>query len=118
MTIIFQISRHFDIYQSKFEMTPEKLQLIATAKVSAKHKEKWLRWWNMSKLSRQEYNFPPKPASDNHLRVWIDQAAFWAGVSLILIIHLESLSFLMSLSQLMISMKLSILYLSYMTVGG
>ena len=72
--------RHWDVYQEKPEMTVEKLQLIATAKVSAKHKERWLRWWNMSKESRATYNFPPKPASDHHLRIWIDQAAFWAGV--------------------------------------
>lgn len=62
----------------KSEMTPEKVHLIATAKVSSKHKE---RWWNMSKESHQEYNFPPQPASVSHLQVWIDQAAFWAGVS-------------------------------------
>ncbi len=60
-------------------MTSEKLQLIATTKVSSKHKERWLRWWNMSKESRKEYNFPPSPASDSVLRIWIDQAAFWAG---------------------------------------
>ena len=64
----------------KSEMTSEKLQLIATTKVSSKHKERWLRWWNMSKESRKEYNFPPSPASDSVLRIWIDQAAFWAGV--------------------------------------
>ena len=65
-------------------MTHEKLQLIVTAKVSAKHKEKWLRWWNKSKLSRQEYSLPSMPAWDNNLRVWIDQVAFWVVVSLFL----------------------------------
>jgi hypothetical protein len=34
----------------------------------------------MSKESRKEYNFPPSPASDLVLRIWIDQDAFWAGV--------------------------------------
>ena len=55
---VLQIIRHFDIFQVKPEMTLEKLQLIATAKVSPKHKEQWLRWWNMSKESKHEFNFP------------------------------------------------------------
>lgn len=61
-------------------MTAEKLQLIATAKVPARFKARWCRWWNMSKRSREDYNFPASPASDKILRNWIDRAAFWAGV--------------------------------------
>lgn len=79
---LLQVNRHFDVYQMKPEMTLEKLQLIATAKVGATFKGRWCRWWNLSKGSRQEYNFPASPASDIVLRGWIDKAAFFAGVNL------------------------------------
>ena len=61
-------------------MTLEKLQLIATARVSSTFKGRWCRWWNLSKGSRQEYNYPASPASDLVLRSWIDKAAFFARV--------------------------------------
>ena len=61
-------------------MMLEKLQLIATARVSPTFKGRWCRWWNLSKGSRQEYNFPASPASDLVLRRWIDKAMFFAGV--------------------------------------
>ena len=61
-------------------MTLEKLQLIATAKVSPTFKGRWCRWWNLSKGSRQEYNFPASPASDLVLRGWIDKVTFFVGV--------------------------------------
>lgn len=76
-----QVSRHFDVYQTKPEMTAEKVQLLATARVPGKYKLRWLRWWNMSKESRQAYNFPKSPCSIDDLRPWADIAAFWAGVS-------------------------------------
>jgi hypothetical protein len=62
-------------------MSLEKLQLLATAKVPRKYKERWLQWWNMSKDSRQAYNFPKSPCSTEDLRPWSTIAAFWAGVS-------------------------------------
>ena len=61
-------------------MTLEKLHLIATARVSSTFKGRWCRWWNLSKGSRQEYNFPASLALDLVLRSWIDKAAFFAGV--------------------------------------
>ena len=61
-------------------MTLEKLQLIATARVSPTFKGRLCRWWNLSKGSRQEYNFPASLASDLVLRSWIDKAVFFAGV--------------------------------------
>lgn len=62
-------------------MQAEKVQLIATAKVAAKYKIRWLKWWNMSKESRLTYNFPRSPCSIEELHPWVDLAAFWAGVS-------------------------------------
>ena len=50
--IALQVSRHFDVYQTKPEMQAEKVQLLATAKVPGKYKTRWLHWWNMSKDSR------------------------------------------------------------------
>ena len=61
-------------------MTLEKLQLIAMARVSPMFKGRWCWWWNLSKGSRQEYNFLASPASDLVLCRWIDKAAFFAGV--------------------------------------
>ena len=61
-------------------MTLEKLQLIATTKVSPMFKGHWCRWWNLSKGSRQEYNFPASPGSDLVLCGWVDKAAFFAGI--------------------------------------
>ena len=79
----FQIWNHFNVYQTKPEMTLEKLQLLATAKVPGKYKERWLRWWNMSKESRVTYNFPKSPCSTDSLRPWVEIASFWAGVRFI-----------------------------------
>ena len=62
-------------------MQAEKVQLLATAKVLGRYKTRWLHWWNMSKDSRQSYNFPKLPCSIEELRPWTDIAAFWAGVS-------------------------------------
>lgn len=75
-----QISNHHNIYRVGAEMTPEKLQLIATTKVPAKYKERWLKWWNMSKDGRETYNFPKSRCSTTDLRPWVEIAAFWAGV--------------------------------------
>ena len=61
-------------------MTLEKLQLIATARVSLTFKGRWCKWWNLSKGSRQEYNFPASQVSDLVLQGWIDKAVFFAGV--------------------------------------
>jgi hypothetical protein len=61
-------------------MSPEKLQLLATAQVDGKYKQRWLKWWNMSKDGRQAYNFPDSPCSTLSLRPWVENAAFWAGV--------------------------------------
>ena len=61
-------------------MTLEKLQLIATARVSLTFKGRWCGWLNLSKGSRQEYNFPASPTSDLVFRGWIDKAAFFARV--------------------------------------
>ena len=79
--LLLQVSRHFDVYQTKPEMQAEKVQLIATANVPGKYKTRWLHWWNMSKDSRQSYNFPKTPCSIEELRPWTDIAAFWAGVN-------------------------------------
>ena len=61
-------------------MMLEKLQLIATAKVSPTFKGHWCRWWNLSKDRRQEYNFPASPASDLVLHGWDEKAMFFARV--------------------------------------
>ena len=61
-------------------MTLEKLQLIATARVSPTFKGRWCKWWNLSKGNRQKYNFPTSPASDLVLRGWIDKGTFFAGI--------------------------------------
>jgi hypothetical protein len=58
----------------------EKLQLLATAQVDGKYKQRWLKWWNMSKDGRQAYNFPDSPCSTLSLRPWVEIAAFSAGV--------------------------------------
>ena len=79
--LFLQVSRHFDVYQTKPEMQIEKVQFIATAKVPGKYKTRWLHWWNMSKDSRQTYNFPKTLCSIEELRPWTDIAAFWTGVS-------------------------------------
>ena len=79
--LFLQVSRHFDVYQTKPEMQAEKVQLIATAKVPRKYKTRWLHWWNISKDSRQSYNFPKTPCSIEELRPWTNIVAFWAGVS-------------------------------------
>jgi hypothetical protein len=77
------------MFQTKPEMSPEKLQLLATVQVDGKYKqqwnmvemvEQWLKWWNMSKDGRQAYNFPDSPCSTLALRLWVEIAAFWAGV--------------------------------------
>ena len=78
--VFMQILNHHNIYRTKPEMSLEKLQLLATAKVPGKYKERWLQWWNMSKDSRQAYNFPKSPCSTEDLRPWSTIAAFWAGV--------------------------------------
>ena len=75
-----QVSRHFDVYQTKPEMQAEKVQLLATEKVLGKYKTRWLHWWNMSKDSHQSYNFPKWLCSIEELRPWTDIAAFWVGV--------------------------------------
>ena len=41
---ILQVSRHFDVYQTKPEMQVEKVELLATAKVPGKYKTRWLHW--------------------------------------------------------------------------
>ena len=61
-------------------MMLEKLQLIATTKASPTFTGRWCRWWNFSKGSRKEYNFPASLASDLVLRGWVDKAAFFAWV--------------------------------------
>ena len=73
-------------------MTLEKLQLIATARMSPTFKGRWCRWWNLSKDSRQEYNFPASPASDLVLCGWIDKATLFARV--FSIFHFEMIAFL------------------------
>ena len=70
---ILQVSRHFDVYQT---MQAEKVQLLATTKVPGKYKTCWLHWWNMSKDSRQSYNFPKSQCSIEELHPWTDIAAF------------------------------------------
>ena len=40
--LFLQVSRHFDVYQTKPEMQAEKVQLIATAKVLGKYNTCWL----------------------------------------------------------------------------
>ena len=77
---LIQILHHYNIFQTKPEMLPEKLQILATAQVDGKYKQRWLKWWNMSKDGRQVYNFPDSPCSTLALRPWVEIAAFWAGV--------------------------------------
>ena len=81
VVLFLKVSHHFDVYQTKPEMQVEKVQLLATAKVPGKYNTRWLHWWNMSKDSRQSYNFPKSLCSIEELRPWTDIAAFWVGVS-------------------------------------
>ena len=93
--LFLQVSRHFDVYQTKPEIQAEKVQLIAIVKVPGKYKTHWLHWWNMSKDSRQTYNFPKTPCSIEELRPWTDIAAFWAGVSSLSCLSTSSLHLLL-----------------------
>jgi hypothetical protein len=61
-------------------MTIEKLQKIATANIEAKHKARWLRWWNASLTVRQSYRFPGSKDKDLFWDFWINKASFWAEV--------------------------------------
>lgn len=79
--VVGQIIAHYNCNMSQPEMSPEKLQLIATAKVPAQYKQRWLKWWNMSKDGRQANNFPEQPCATTQLRPWVETASFYAGVS-------------------------------------
>lgn len=75
-----QIWNHFNVYQVNLEMTLKKLELLAMAMVLANYKERWFRWWNMSKKSQVTYNFPRSPCSMNSLRPWMEIASYRAGI--------------------------------------
>ena len=75
-------------------MQVEKVQLLATAKVPGKYKTHWLHWWNMSKDSRQSYNFPKSPG--------------WGKLSLMLIGYLNLLTGVVDFNSI----------LSHVAVGG
>lgn len=61
-------------------MTLEKLQMIATAAVEPEYKVRWLKWWNSGNFNREAIRFPKSPASEDHLKSFLNKAAFWAGV--------------------------------------
>jgi len=67
----FQIQNHYDNHPTKVEMSVDKLQLIATTKVSLNAKAKWVRWWNGSERSRKMVKFPPSPCYENALIPWL-----------------------------------------------
>jgi hypothetical protein len=67
-------------------MTLDKLQMSATATVEPQYKVRWLRWWNSSALSKQALRFPKTPSEDR-LAIWLNKAAFYAGVSGILFLY-------------------------------
>ncbi len=78
---MIQITRHYSSHHSqKIEMTLEKLQLIATAAVEPEYKVRWLKWWNSGSFNREAIRFPKSPASEDNLKIWLNKAAFWAGV--------------------------------------
>ena len=54
----------------------QKCPLDPTARVAGKYKLRWLKWWNMSKESRQTYNFPKSPCFIDELQPWVDVATF------------------------------------------
>jgi hypothetical protein len=63
-------------------MTPEKLQLLATASASPPFKVRWLEHWNSSAHSRQAVYLPTKGFTKRELEAWLNKASFWAGVSI------------------------------------
>lgn len=80
MFLYAQIDRHFS-ENPVLEMTIEKLQKIVTANIEAKHKARWLRWWNASSLTvRQSYRFPGSKDKDLFWDSWINKASFWTEV--------------------------------------
>ena len=64
-------------------MTIEKLQKVATSRVMAEYKARWLRWWNSSRSVRQSDHFPLEtPFKDKTFDAFLNRASFWAQVFL------------------------------------
>jgi hypothetical protein len=77
--IIVQITKHWSS-NLKPEMQLDKVQLVATAAVSSAVKVQWLQWWNSNSLWREALRFPKSGFMDKEFEVWLNKAAFWAGV--------------------------------------
>jgi hypothetical protein len=77
--IIIQITKHWSS-NLKPKMQLDKVQLVATAAVSSDVKVQWLQWWNSNSLWREALRFPKSGFMDKEFEVWLNKAAFWAGV--------------------------------------
>lgn len=80
-TLIFamQINKHYSS-NLKPEMTLERLQLLATAKVQPLYRIRWLKIWNSSAGSRAALRFPLTGTTDKEFEAWLHRACFWAEV--------------------------------------
>ena len=78
---VTQIERHYTLNSLSPELNLEKLQLIATSKVSPAWKIKWLEYFNSSASTREARRLPPKPINEERLINFLAKASFWAGVS-------------------------------------
>ena len=83
--------------KEKPEMTLEKLQMVATTVVAPEFRVRWLRWWNAGPLVRAGVRFPKAPVSDNRLLEWLNKAAFYARVSVLVNHNLKDVFILCSL---------------------
>lgn len=66
----------------------DKLQVLSTTPVAAKHKIMWLKWWNSGPAIRDTYFFPRPLCPESQLVAWLNRASFYAGVN----IHPQSYS--------------------------
>ena len=78
---VTQIERHYTLNSLSPELNLEKLQLIATSKVSPAWKIKWLEYFNSSASTHEARKLPPKPINEERLINFLAKASFWAGVS-------------------------------------
>ena len=57
-------------------MIVEKLQKFATNPMDDKYKVKWLKWWNLSPMTRDALRFLPSIFLDNDFDLWLVKASF------------------------------------------
>ncbi len=77
--VVWQINKHYSS-NLKPEMTLERLQLVATAKVQPIYRIRWLKMWNSSAGSRVALRFPVATSTDKEFEAWLHRACFWAEV--------------------------------------